>query len=88
MDLWNLGAQDAMTQIATNDHTKAWVEKWKEQEKNSPAVIVELHMWVTLSSPAILLLVSVFNPRTCPVCSQVENICEPQGHPSLIEMGN
>lgn len=38
MDLWNLGAQDAMTQIATSDHTK------EKKEKNSPVVIAELHM--------------------------------------------
>lgn len=44
MDFWNLGAQDAMTQIAFNDHTKAQVEKGKEQEKNNLVVIAELHM--------------------------------------------
>lgn len=88
MDLWNLGAQDAMTQIATNDHNKALGENEKEQEKNNRVVIAELHMGVTLSSPANLLLVFVFNPLRCPVCSQVENIYEPQEHPSLIEIGN
>lgn len=31
MDLWNLGAQDAMTQIATSDHTKEKKEKNKKR---------------------------------------------------------
>lgn len=69
-----------MTQIATKDHTKAQGENGKEQEKNNLVVIAELHMGVTLSSPASLLLVFVFNPLRCPVCSQE--------HPTLREMGN
>lgn len=88
MDFWNLGAQDGMTQIASNDHTKARGENRKEQEKNNLVLIAELHMGVTLSSPANLLLIFVFNPPRCPVCSQAENIYEPQEHPSLKEMGN
>ncbi|KAF4789105.1 hypothetical protein TURU_153481 [Turdus rufiventris] len=44
MDFWNLGAQDAMAQIALNDHTKAQGENRKEQEKNNLVVIAELHM--------------------------------------------
>lgn len=66
-----------MTQIATNDHTKAQGENGKEQAKNNLVLIAELHMGVTLSSPANLLFIFVFNPLRCPVCSQ-----EP---PALIE---
>lgn len=43
-DFWNLGAQDAMTQIALNDHTKAQGENGEEQEKNNLVVIAELHV--------------------------------------------
>lgn len=70
MDLWNLRAQDGMTQIATNDHYKARGENGKEQEKSNLVLIAKLHMGVMLSSPSNLLLNFVFNPPRCPVCAK------------------